>query len=91
MRRAHRPQRAHHRRYCPSCGVLIPGHDQVTRSRRAQAIAAKRAELERWRKENPDASADSEDFRSLILPGLAQIQIKLSEIMTAPRLRQEHS
>ncbi len=61
--------------------MLLPGFDAASRARRGQGIAATRAELERWRAEHPDTSADPEEFRQAILPGLARV--KLREIMAA--------
>jgi hypothetical protein len=69
------------RRYCPSCGVLLPGFDAESRKRRGRAIASTRAELERWRAEHPDAQASPEEFQELILPGLSRVQLR--QIMAA--------
>jgi ribosomal protein L32 len=80
------PGRPH--RYCPSCGVLIPGFDPATRHRRGRAIATTRAELERWRAAHQGAVADPQEFRELILPGLAQV--KLRAIMAALGLCEVH-
>jgi len=67
--------------YCQSCQDQTPGHARDTRRRRGQAIAATRAELERWKAEHPDDFADPEQFRREILPGLATVTLR--EIMTA--------
>ncbi len=69
------------RRYCPACGVLLPGFDPTARARRGQAIADTRAELERWRSENAGAVADPLHFRELILPRLASVSLR--QIMDA--------
>ncbi|MHB8671750.1 MAG: CRISPR-associated endonuclease Cas1 [Acidimicrobiales bacterium] len=61
---------------CPSCWAVQPGQDEATRRRRGQAIAAARAELERWRIDHPDAVADPEQFAEAILPGLATVKLR---------------
>src|SRR5262249_33145584 len=58
-----------------------PGQAEQTRRQRGRAIAANRAELERWKSEHPDARTDPDAFRREVLPGLARV--KLSEIMRA--------
>ena len=68
------------RLYCPACGVLQSGQDGDSRARRGPAIAAQRAELERWRIENPGRTGDAEAYRTTILPALASI--KLAAIMS---------
>jgi CRISPR-associated protein Cas1 len=65
--------------YCRRCQDETPGHARETRRRRGQAIAATRAELERWKIEHPEAFADPDAFRRDILPGL--VGVKLSEIV----------
>jgi hypothetical protein len=65
-------------RYCPSCGVKQPGFDAATRARRGRAIATTRAELERWRAAHQGAVADPQEFREQILPGLAQVRLRVS-------------
>lgn len=69
------------RHYCPMCGVLIPGQGQAARRQRAQGVAASRLELERWRREHPAAAPNADQFRTVILPRLANV--KLREIMVA--------
>jgi hypothetical protein len=66
---------------CPTCWATQPGQEEATRRKRGRAIAASRAELERWKSEHPDARTDPEAFRREILPGLQQV--KLTEIMRA--------
>jgi CRISPR-associated protein Cas1 len=66
---------------CPTCWASQPGQDEETRRKRGRAIAASRAELERWKSENRDARTDPETFRRQILPGLQLL--KLAEIMQA--------
>jgi CRISPR-associated endonuclease Cas1 len=66
---------------CRKCWTLQPGQDEQTRRKRGRAIAASRAELERWKSENPDARTDPDAFRREILPGLQDV--KLREIMAA--------
>jgi hypothetical protein len=66
---------------CPNCWTSQPGQDEQTRRKRGRAIAASRAELERWKSENPDARNDPEAFRREILPGLQGV--KLRDIMAA--------
>ncbi len=65
---------------CPRCWATQPGHDETTRRKRGRAIAASRAELERWKTEHPGVSADPDTFRREILPGLQKV--KLTEIMS---------
>jgi hypothetical protein len=66
---------------CPTCWASQPGQDEQTRRKRGRAIAASRAELERWKSEHPDARTDPEAFRREILPGLQSM--KLGEIQGA--------
>jgi CRISPR-associated endonuclease Cas1 len=66
---------------CPDCWAAQPGQDQSTRARRGKAIAASRAELERWKAEHTNAKASDERFEEAILPGLAKV--KLADIMAA--------
>jgi CRISPR-associated endonuclease Cas1 len=66
---------------CPACWERQPGQDAATRARRGRAISAKRAELERWRRDHPGAVPDETFFRAEILPKLAGL--KLSEIQSA--------
>jgi CRISPR-associated endonuclease Cas1 len=66
---------------CPSCWAKQPGQDEQTRRKRGRAIAASRAELERWKSEHPTARTDPEAFRREILPGLQGV--KLTDIMSA--------
>jgi CRISPR-associated endonuclease Cas1 len=73
-------ERARHLR-CPHCWAAQPGQDEETRRKRGRAIAASRAELERWKSTNPDARSDPEAFRHEILPGLQGV--KLTDIMNA--------
>ncbi|MGA8726294.1 MAG: CRISPR-associated endonuclease Cas1, partial [Acidimicrobiales bacterium] len=72
--------RASHLR-CSRCWERQPGQSKETRQRRGRAIGEARAAQERWRRENPDAVLDREDFRQKILPGLSRV--KLAEIMEA--------
>jgi CRISPR associated protein Cas1 len=58
------------RRYCPSCGVLVPGQDKESRRRRAQAISARRADLEAWKRSYPDEPANIDYFREYVVPRL---------------------
>ena len=44
-------------------------------------LGLRRAELERWRRENPRAVGDSHEFQATILPRLASVP--LNEIMAA--------
>ncbi len=60
---------------------VVGGFDNASRARRGHAIAATRAELERWRQDHPGAVADAEHFRETILPGLASVRLR--EIMDA--------
>jgi CRISPR/Cas system-associated endonuclease Cas1 len=66
---------------CPTCWATQPGQDEQTRRKRGQAIAARRAELEQWNSEHPDARNDPEAFRREILPGLQHVT--LAQIMDA--------
>jgi CRISPR-associated endonuclease Cas1 len=66
---------------CPSCWATQPGQDEPTRRKRGRAIAASRAELERWKSEHPDARTDPDTFRREILPTLQRV--KLADIMRA--------
>jgi CRISPR-associated endonuclease Cas1 len=66
---------------CQTCRSIARVQDEATRRKRGRAIAASRAELERWRREHPEPRPDPEVFRRDILPGLANV--KLSEIVTA--------
>jgi CRISPR-associated protein Cas1 len=66
---------------CPNCWANQPGQDEQTRRRRGRAIAASRAELERWKSDHPDARTDPEAFRREVLPLLRGV--KLTEIMRA--------
>lgn len=66
---------------CSSCWEKQPGQSREVRERRGRAIAEVRTAQEQWRRENPDAVVDREDFRRVILPGLASV--KLADIMAA--------
>jgi len=72
--------RASHQR-CPNCWATQPGQDLPTRRKRGRAIAASRAELERWKSKHPDTQTDPDAVRREILPGLQTV--KLAEIMLA--------
>jgi len=67
--------------YCEACQDQTPGHARETRRRRGQAIAATRAELERWKTDHPGERGDPEQYRRDILPGLANV--KLADIMAS--------
>jgi hypothetical protein len=66
---------------CERCRRLPSARDDATRHDRARAIAAARAEHERWRVEHPNAQSNPDVFRREILPGLANI--KIDEIAAA--------
>ncbi len=66
---------------CSTCWDKQPGQARDIRQRRGRAIAEVRAAQEQWRRENPSAIVDRDDFRRAILPKLAPI--KLGDIMAA--------
>jgi hypothetical protein len=62
--------------YCSNCRDAAPGQAPSQRRQRGRAIAAARAELERWRAEHPGAGADPEVFTETILPGLTKVKLR---------------
>ena len=66
---------------CSTCWERQPGQSADMRRRRGSAISVARSAQEKWKRENPDAITDPDDFRRWILPGLKGVA--LSQIMAA--------
>ena len=66
---------------CSACWENQPGQTREIRQRRGRAISEARTAQEQWKRGNPDAVVDREDFRHRVLPGLAAVP--LATIMTA--------
>jgi len=64
---------------CDPCIAKDPGQTPELRSRRGQAIAARKKALRAWEEANPGVSYDPDFFRREVLPRLAAC--KLTEIM----------
>ena len=69
---------------CEHCWENTPNQSRDVRRRRGRAIAAARAELEQWKRNNPDAETPRQHYEDVVLPQLATV--KLREIMTATGL-----
>jgi hypothetical protein len=66
---------------CSACWEKQPGQAREIRQRRGRAISEVRAAQEQWRRDNPDAIVNREDFRRIIQPRLASVP--LANIMAA--------
>ena len=66
---------------CDGCIAADPAQSPEIRSRRGQAISARKRALANWSDSHPEIAYDPELFRRDILPKLADV--KLTEIMEA--------